>query len=223
MWKTGITAAVAFFCSQTIFAENLQITAAGVDWEAGPEQSCWVTLRVDNTGTPDNLLIWQLVFQIVPIGDASGVVSIAGFSKPPAYVFGADSPAIVSSSDSPLGPAFSGMANDLTNGVDVPPSGKNLLQLQLTSQDAVGRFDIVVAPNDTGFGSNWLPPSFVPQNFDVTSFPGRPERVVESVVFSSLPEPSNSSMLLWVIVVLTLACSGRFRFSLTMRRQPRLD
>lgn len=219
MWKAAIAVVVGSCCAHIACAGVMQITESEVTWPTASESSsCWVTLGIEHTGTPDWLLVWNLVCQVGPIDGASGTAFVTNFAKPVDYVLGDDSLGIGQSNDSPLGYMFSDVAGDVINGVEVPDNGKNLLQIQLTFSNAVGRFDLVIVPNDTGLGSNWLSSTGLQQEFDVVYAPGRPQGVVASFVF--VPEPSCSLLLLPGAVLIffwsvrKIRATKSFRFSL---------
>jgi hypothetical protein len=228
MWRTGVAAAIALCFAQATCAENLpNLLIVGEEAAAGAESSCWVTLRIQNTGISDRLSGWQLVCQVVPLGDASGTVSITDFATPSEYVFSDGSWGIDSVYDPAFGDIFFDTAksksDDLPYGVEVPPSGKNLLQIKLISSDAVGSFGILVVPDDgTGTYSNWISPDPLPMpnNFDVAPVPGGPEGVVASVEFGSVPEPPGSLMLVSGAVAMMLFGVAYRRCRLTFRLLP---
>lgn len=206
MWKTGITAAFLSCFAQTAYSEYLRIV--GQTWMAGSEPSCSITLEIENTGPPDVLLSgWQLVLQIVPVGDAPENASFAYLLDytPTDYVFGSQSFGISRSGASPTLTTFLDFSTAPDGAVHVQPPNNNLLQFSLISPDAVGTYDIVLAPcNEPDIGSHWLDSDWGAHAFDVAPPPERPDNVVATVVFSAIPEPPSSLMLVSGVVAMTL-------------------
>lgn len=209
MQKTGIAVAIVLCLAQAVYSENLpnlQIVGEEVK-VAGSESSCWITLGIENTGTQNSLLSWQVVLQIVPVGNAPSNAFFNDLPMPADYtpihyVFDDSSFGIGRSDVTPHVTSFSDM---VLNGVEVPSSGKNLLRLNLTSPDAVGTYDIVLAPySGPETGSYWLDNYWGAHAFDVAPPPERPDDVVATVVFSAIPEPPSGLMLLSGVVAMTL-------------------
>ncbi len=206
MRKVGIGTLIVLWMVQVACAGNLSIVSNGVTWISGDNPSCQFTLGVNNTGTTFGLTGWQLRCEIVRYPDASGWVHFGSISEPPNYVFSGITHNIAKSEESSLEllvaldeiffPVLTGEAGP----VEVPETGMNLLQIELTSYQAVGQFDIVVVAG-TEIDSVWYSDTFDPMLFDVESLPGLPG-VVESLVF--VPEPSTIALLMSAIISIVL-------------------
>ncbi len=212
MQKTGIAVAIVLCFAQTAYSEYLRIV--GQTWIVGSGFSCSVTLEIENTGPPDVLLSgWQLVLQIIPVGDAPGNVFFDNLSDytPTDYVFRSQSFGISRSGASQTLATFLDFSTAPDGGVHVQPPNNNLLQFSLISPDAVGTYDIVLAPcNEPDIGSHWLDSYWGAHAFDVTPPPERPDDVVATVVFSAIPEPPNGLMLVsGVVALMLLGVAGR--------------
>ncbi|MHB1034073.1 MAG: hypothetical protein ACYC35_08385 [Pirellulales bacterium] len=212
MRKITIAATVVLCLAQIARAEslaNLRIVGEQVKISAS-ESSHWLTLGIENTGIEERPVVWQVVFQIVPVDDSTGTVVIKDFARPPAYMFGDAAYEIIRSDQSPLGTTFSGATSDLA-GAEVLSTGMNLLQIELASSDATGRFDIVaVSDEQIDLGSNWISPEFNAYEFAVVPVSDRPQtRVVASVEFISAPEPPSGLMLLAGVATLAVPWVAR--------------
>lgn len=208
MWKSRIAAVILSCFAQAACAENLQLFPREAQWVSDPVPSYAVTLAVtlgvENTGIDDDLVGWQVLCQIVPVGEVSGTVSFAfgpwpAYYKPSYYVL-PSSNGIEPAEMTLLGQPFSDIATDPPS-VNVQGSDNNLLRLNLTSSDAVGRFDIVVVPYDEvqGTGSIWYGVSSM-YGFDIV-----PEScVMASLEFPHVPEPASVLILLSGMISLVL-------------------
>jgi hypothetical protein len=193
-------------------------------WDRGanPSGSQNITIPVLNgTGSPTATMFgWALGIEIVPVGGATGTLSIGATSDtidpntgsvinpPPNDVFTNSSGVLtpfVSSS-----PAYTTISNTnaASAGVKVPTSGDNLVYFNLTSTNAVGTFKIV-AFNDSSNGySNWTYDnlsnpsdpnnslSFAFTNIGASgSFPGSEQQFVLGTITvlapSAVPEPGS--------------------------------
>jgi hypothetical protein len=206
MWNHCIAVAIVLCFAQTADAEwlsNLEIVG-GSTTVVGSDSSCWVTLQITNTGTTDAMLAWQLVVKIAPADNATGTVSIVDYAAPPNYVFSSSS--ITSSSASPLGSTYTDFASDGV-GTVVSSSGDGLIQLKLSSSNAVGYFNVVLVPDvyNDDTGSIWLSSEAV---YDFVSA----DQIVASVNFgTAVPEPSSGLMLLSGVAALMLLGVARKR------------
>lgn len=215
MRNVYIFATLTWCCTQTLFAENLsnlQIVGDEVVVDA-PGVSCWITLGIENTGTEERMFSWQAVLQIVPVDDAPSNVFFDDLPsskdhEPVNYVFSDDSFGIALSDVAPYVTLFSDF---VFNSVEVPSSGKNLLQLKLTCPAAFGRYDIYLLPNNEfDTGSFWYDSSGAIHEFGMIPVSDRPDsHVVVSVEFNAIPEPSSIVMLVSgvaAILLLVIAC-----------------
>jgi len=194
----GIVALIIAVMQQAACAGNMTIVSRGIACTAGDSPSCLLTLGVDNTGTPLGLTGWQLQVAIVPSPDASGSVHFGSIVEPPNYVFDGITHEIVRSSESTLDfllasdDIFFPVLMEETDPISIPPTGMNLLQVELNFIQAAGRFDIVVLA-DSGADSFWYSDTFDQMPLDVES-PFGQAGVVESLAI--VPEPSSLSMFL---------------------------
>jgi len=192
MHKIGICVLVAAGLAQAVRADNLSLVGGEATLPPGTVSSYWFTLGIASTAAPQDLAAWQLVCQIVPVAGATGTVHFVDFAQPPDYIFDDNSSGI--GPPSGCTPTLLSVEDVAGTAVAVPISGQNLLQVELQSSNAQGRFDIVVVPGvDTG--SAWMSPDYTLHDFDVVPAAGRPAAVVESVLFSSTPEPSSLVLL----------------------------
>lgn len=211
MWKTSVGTVVILWFAQTAHGGPLQII--GETWQADSESSCSVTLKAASPGLEGvSLSCWQMVCQIVPtIGSPTNAffTELPDYTPASHFVFG-DQSSAYRGDESPSGTAFGAFSADPSGSVNVQPPNTNLLQFSLTSPNAVGTFDIVLAPYiEPEFGSFWIDSLGQAQPFSVVSPPGRPDGVVATVVFSAIPEPPNGIMLLAGLTALTLIWVAR--------------
>ncbi len=215
MWKTGVAAAIVLCFAQTAWAGNLVIVGGPITWIPSAEPSCQFVLGVDNTGASGPLIGWQLRCEIVPALDAIGTVSFGAINAPPNYVFGDLYRATkTAASTSSMLVATDDITNGgdpfdlLTEPVTVLETGMGLLEVELTSFGAAGRFDVVVAV-ETETDSIWWSDTLVTTAFDINT-PGWPSPIVESVVFG-IPEPSDVVLLLSGVIVLAIGWLIHFK------------
>lgn len=199
MWKSCIANIIVLCFAQVVCAERLQIV--GKTWFAGSASSCSVILEVENNGPHDVLLgSWQLVCQIIPVGDSPTDAFFTGLTDyTPAsdFVFGNKFFGVFRNPDNQLGTPFYAFSTDPNGGVDVQPPNTNLLLFDLTSPNAVGTFDIALAAfTEPDIGSYWSDNNGNAHTFDIAPPPGRPSEVVATVVFSDVPEPSTGFIML---------------------------
>jgi hypothetical protein len=121
-------------------------------------------IGIDNTtGISDVLYGWQLGLEIVPQSGATGSLRFKTAALP-------DAAYLLDGRSDGLTPAFSGPADtikiigdtdSLFSGVSVPPSGKNLLQLDFDAlPGSFGLFYIKAVP-DLFNGCNWFSGDFL--------------------------------------------------------------
>ena len=216
MWKISLALAVVLLCVSTAFAVDLNLQLSGEQATADSNSSCWITLRVANTGIEKQLRMWSLLLEIVPDFGYSGSVSIADFAKPADYVFGDLSVGIFPFTEGYMfSDGYYNEANPSSGGIDVSSSGANLLQIELMPVNAKGRFNVLVVPNDdNGVGSNWISDDGETHDFSIASVSDRPNTaIVASVEFGVVPEPPCGRILLSGIVVLTLLGFARKKWS----------
>lgn len=218
MRRTALATAMLACLALSVRADtpaNLKIVGQNV--ATNSRTSCWITLGIENTGTVLPLSAWQLVLQIVPVNLPMGTVSITGIATP-SYVFG-DGPTANFYWDPSY--SFGDLFTDLADNppVPVPANGRNLLQIHLTSSDAIGRFNILAVHDDgSGMCSNWVSSDLVPRNFDIASIDGAQKDIVASVQFGVVPEPSGGCLLgsgLIGIAVIAVLCHQRHKARLS--------
>jgi len=175
---------LAILCAvQTACAESLTLFPAEVTWSSASSGS--ITLGITSSGTSELLAGWWLKCAIQKVGDATGDVSFFSFSTPTNYVFGDDSygmvPPVLSQPSDVLGPISDYALDD---GVEVSATNANLIQFEITASGAVGRFNIVINPDESGWAST----------SEIHGFATATGDVLASVVFP-VPEPSGILML----------------------------
>jgi hypothetical protein len=199
MRSVGIGALLVLGIAQTSCAELLSLIARDGKWLDSSRTSYQFTIGLDYPVTSQDLAMWTLVCKIIPIdGGPANALIFGEFTAPGDYIFSDGSFGISRSDNSPLGTTFSDIAlNTRTLQTNENP---NLIQLTVTASAAIGRYDIVVVPFDPAVsdGSNWASSDFQQYAFDVIPPPGRPsgDGIIESVVFSSVPEPCGLIVLL---------------------------
>jgi hypothetical protein len=161
-----------------------------------------MVIGIDNTtGISDVLYGWQLGLEIVPQSGATGSLRFKTAALP-------DAAYLLDGRSDGLTPAFSGPADtikiigdtdSLFSGVSVPPSGKNLLQLDFDAlPGSFGLFYIKAVP-DLFNGCNWFSGDFSARDYVNVPFSGG------SVILGSVnvvPEPSLAVLLLSGLSVL---------------------
>ena len=220
MWKATLGTVIVLCLAQPACADSLQLFDEGETWGTGPNPSCSVLLGIRGVGAPNPLNSWELGVQVVPIDNPLGTVSVTDCTTPDNYVFSGgnygihwtwvDTGAFYSIYDE---------LNDMNQGVTVPNDGVNLVQITLSPQAAVGRFDLFLVPGlyidgDYFSETGWTSLPWGLYNFDVVSPPGRPANVVASVVFGEAPEPPTGLMLVSAMAGFLLIASykhGRSR------------
>jgi hypothetical protein len=206
-WKTSVATIVALWFAQVAWAGNLVAVGGPITWISGTESSCHFVIGVDNTGANHPLIGWQLKCEIIPIGNTTGSVSFGTIGAPSNYVFGslyravkvegsASSTLIATDDITSFGDGF------LMNPVTVSKTGMELLDVELISSWAAGRFNVVVAVG-TEADSVWYSDTFAATPFDVNTL-GWESPIIESVVFSA-PEPSHLVLLLSGTIGLAIA------------------
>jgi hypothetical protein len=191
--------------SHAAASPSLQIVAEKANATTG---ASGIKLNIENTGVEDSLLLWQLAFQIVPVkGRSSGSVSVKSVSTTSDYLF-ENSFGITENSSAPyfaycdMGLDSSDTLTAALKAVEVPSSGKSLLQIELNCSGASGDFDVVIIPNNHSYtGSYWTAVDQQDQqtqhDFTVVPVSGiQIQTETGEVNFSVVPEPPCGRMLL---------------------------
>jgi len=177
-----------------------------VSYQTGDSSPPAITLQLENidAGETPTILLWQLGLEIVPADGATGSVSFLAAEEPSDYLFFADS----SPMSSPMLPQPVSITSlDISGANILAPSGtslafgspRNVVDLTFTvSDDAAGRFEIVLAPFSTSpFGSSAWAPQIVLDPKDNMEFDNAragsssASRVVASIEVLTVPEPSS--------------------------------
>ena len=212
---------VAVFLSTVVSAGDLRIVGQNLSWSPTTQLSPQYLFGVENiSGTDDPLSAWQLRIKIVPDENATGLVEFNSATEPPDYLLADRSIGIVVAFFGP--PNTVGLMGDDDQfffGVEVPPSGTNLLRVDFAaSPDALGRFDIVVLPHQPGVeeGTAWFYLNLdtfevETRDFENIPFGGGPLTVGSVTV---VPEPST-------IVLLTLGTTSFLCYGFWRRKRRR--
>jgi hypothetical protein len=187
----------AFWLIQFACADGLSIVGQDATWTADADPSCWFLLGITSTAGTSSLTGWQLTCEIVRDQYASGDVWFDSVKEPPSYVFDGNVFPIASWIDPDTAHSFFAADASVTNDgearpVDVDSVVVNLLQIELKSYQASGRFDIHIVGNGEASGSVWFSTASGMSSFDLA--PGS-DGVVQSLVFGAVPEPSTMVLL----------------------------
>ena len=214
MWKFTISVAIVLGFVQTTHGEYLHILRN--TWEPDSGSTCLVTLSVQNDGPQDILLAsWQLICRIVPVGNSptdAFFTDLSDYTPADKFVYHDQYLGVYRGSDTSDGTSFTAFSLNLNGGELVQPPDTNLLTFGITSPSALGTFDIVLTPpTDPETGSYWLDNNFAAHTFDSIPSLASSDVIVATVVFSAVPEPASSIVLLSGAFALLLwtACRKR--------------
>lgn len=162
----GILAAAACIVAGSVNRASADVVTVGqlgtINMTAGTQTANYTTVPIfDASGAPVALEFWQLAIQIVPIGAATGTVSIDGPSRaypatsilPPGDRSPSARPQMLPGT--PAGDVFFAFSAD-ENTYPVTSGGQSLIDLKFNaSAGALGDFDIRLV--QTGESTYWSP------------------------------------------------------------------
>lgn len=187
---------------------DLRVVGQDVDWSPGGQASPHYVLAIENiTKTTDKLGGWQLSLQAVPAPGATGTLQFASLTKPSNYVLGEAATGITFPFFSPPSDTTGVVFDDVFPAVTVAEVGQNLLDIEVVSNNAQGRFDIMMLPGAT-IGSCWFSEDAQVMEYYGAPFLDGPVRV-GSITVSPVPEPASGVLIVTVVVAGVMGCSAR--------------
>ena len=214
-------ACIALFLGGIASGGDFRVVGQDVDWSPGGQASSHYVLAIENvTKTTDKLGGWQLSLQAVPAPGATGTLQFASLAKPSNYVLGDAATGITFPFFSPPSGTTGVVFDDVFPAVTVAEVGQNLLELEIVSNNAQGRFDILMLPGEVG--SCWISEDVQIREFYGAPLAGPPVPI-GSITVSSVPEPANGVLVLSAIAAGIVGyCARRKRISASSVRDSAL-
>lgn len=201
-------ACVALCLAGVASGGDIRVAGQDVDWSPSGQPSLHYVVAVENVTVPhDRLLGWQLSLKAVPATGSTGTLQFNSIGKPPNYVLGDGAMGITFPDFSPPSTTTGLVFDDVSPAVAVAETGQNLVDLEVVSNSALGRFDIMMLPGEFD-GSCWISEDVQLKEFYGAPLTGPPVRI-GSITVLPVPEPASGVLIVTAVAAGVMGCSAR--------------